>query len=631
VLLTHKNFSPSRIAQGMSPIGRSPISYSPKNDPIRQCRIKVQIGKLMNAVIPSPKVTSRPRFERMDCHKVAQNCAHVLAQTFESPRILANVRCYGYPKKKDTSESRSHGASNNSTQGSKSDADQGLPVDGERPSEVIPDHLQVQMADCSHLSFGSFGSGMSSVFSSGPSASMPVNSNLEEDHRDVDVSSVEHLNTRTGASSESYDASQPEELKMVNIEMAHGNQYAFPPYNPDYTFYNAQHLNAAFAQSQTNSQMQNLSSFSNVVKQVHTNSLPSTMLAANVHSGRESDLQYSPFSVTQSLPTKSGNSASSIGGSAISMPKALKTSSFPSTQPTPESLFGKNVATGPPLPQHLPSFTYMPSAFQQQFADNNTYHQSSAAILPQYKNSVSVSSLPQSAAVASGYDGFGSTTTIPGNFLMNMPTAPSGTNLSYDDVLSSRYKDSNHLISLQQNENSAMWLHGTNPKTVSAVLASTLGSRMIISNQIQEMVRLGGLKDNLSNPNRYEKAADPELEAIRQRRMQELMAQRSMGNPDSEQQKSQDDAKREAEEQRQMMLSEILTSEARARLARIALVKPEKARGVEDVILRAAQMGQIAEKVSEERLISLLEQFNTQTTKETKVTIRRRPSVLDDE
>lgn len=33
-------------------------------------------------------------------------------------------------------------------------------------------------------------------------------------------------------------------------------------------------------------------------------------------------------------------------------------------------------------------------------------------------------------------------------------------------------------------------------------------------------------------------------------------------------------------------------------VARIALVKPEKARGVEDVILRAAQMGQIVEKVA---------------------------------
>ncbi|XP_040935535.1 DNA-binding protein DDB_G0278111 isoform X1 [Gossypium hirsutum] len=131
--------------------------------------------------------------------------------------------------------------------------------------------------------------------------------------------------------------------------------------------------------------------------------------------------------------------------------------------------------------------------------------------------------------------------------------------------------------------------------------------------------------------------ADPELEAIRQRRMQELMARQGVfvdkqGNQQNpEQQKAQEDAKREADERRQMMLSQILSSEARERLARIALVKPEKARGVEDVLLRAAQTGQIVEKVSEERLISLLEQINTQTTKQTKVTIQRRRSVLDDD
>ncbi|CAI9773261.1 unnamed protein product [Fraxinus pennsylvanica] len=111
--------------------------------------------------------------------------------------------------------------------------------------------------------------------------------------------------------------------------------------------------------------------------------------------------------------------------------------------------------------------------------------------------------------------------------------------------------------------------------------------------------------------------AEPELEAVRQRRMKELMAQRGMGNPDFRKQKSPDEAKREAEEQRKMMLSQILTSEARERLARIALVKQEKARGVEDVILRPEEL----RMVSEERLISL--QINTQTTKETKVTIRR--------
>ncbi|XP_057950308.1 uncharacterized protein LOC131145191 isoform X2 [Malania oleifera] len=126
--------------------------------------------------------------------------------------------------------------------------------------------------------------------------------------------------------------------------------------------------------------------------------------------------------------------------------------------------------------------------------------------------------------------------------------------------------------------------------------------------------------------------ADPELEAIRQRRMQELMTQHGMGNQQNSDQKAQEEAKRrEADEQRQMMLSQILSSEARERLARIALVKPEKARGVEDVLLRAAQVGQIVEKVSEERLISLLEQINTQTTKQTKVTIQRRRSVLEDD
>ncbi|CAD6332979.1 unnamed protein product [Miscanthus lutarioriparius] len=128
------------------------------------------------------------------------------------------------------------------------------------------------------------------------------------------------------------------------------------------------------------------------------------------------------------------------------------------------------------------------------------------------------------------------------------------------------------------------------------------------------------------------KMADPELEAIRQRRMQELMAQRGGANQQNAgQQKAQEDAKQEAEERRQMMLAQILSSEARERLSRIALVKPDKARGVEDVLLRAAQTGGISEKVSEERLISLLEQINTQTSKQTKVTIQRRRSVLDDD
>uniref|UniRef100_A0A5B6ZG77 GBF-interacting protein 1 N-terminal domain-containing protein n=1 Tax=Davidia involucrata TaxID=16924 RepID=A0A5B6ZG77_DAVIN len=399
--------------------------------------------------------------------------------------------------------------------------DQGAPPEENNPSVVIPNHLQVQTADCLHLSFGSFGSGISNAAAfSGSFASRPSKSDLEEESADADTSSIGHSDTRnpeyygdeplrtvsdgslahrTGATGGSFDspsASQPDVLKQENPEAAPGNQYTFPSSTPGYTFENAQQLNTAFSHSPTSSQMQNLAPFSSVM--AYTNSLPSTLLAATVQPMREDDLPYSPFPMTQAMPTKYGNSVSSISGSTISMPEALKTDSFSTTQPTAQTMPGTSVATGPALPQHLAvhpysqptlplgpfanmigypflpqSYTYMPSAFQQAFAGNSIYHQSLAAVLPQYKNSISVSSLPQSAAVASGYGAFGSSTSIPGNFPMNPPAAPAGTTIGYDDLISSQYKDGSHLMSLQQNDNSAMWVHGPSSRTMSAVPTNT--------------------------------------------------------------------------------------------------------------------------------------------------------------
>lgn len=126
-------------------------------------------------------------------------------------------------------------------------------------------------------------------------------------------------------------------------------------------------------------------------------------------------------------------------------------------------------------------------------------------------------------------------------------------------------------------------------------------------------------------------ADDADLEAIRQRRMQQLMGQYGGKAPASaEEQQQQEEAREAAEEQRRSMLSALLQPGARERLARIALVKPDKARGVEEIILRAARSGQIREKVSEERLIELLEQVNEQTKQKTKVTIQRRRAFDDD-
>lgn len=127
--------------------------------------------------------------------------------------------------------------------------------------------------------------------------------------------------------------------------------------------------------------------------------------------------------------------------------------------------------------------------------------------------------------------------------------------------------------------------------------------------------------------------ADEELEAIRQRRMAELMARQGGDGGSSEQnQQEQEKQRQEAEERRKMMLQQVMEMEARERLSRIKLVKPDKAKAVEDLILQMATRRQLQERVNEERLIHLLEQVNTQMSQNTRVTIQRqRKSVLEDD
>jgi programmed cell death protein 5 len=54
---------------------------------------------------------------------------------------------------------------------------------------------------------------------------------------------------------------------------------------------------------------------------------------------------------------------------------------------------------------------------------------------------------------------------------------------------------------------------------------------------------------------------------------------------------------------------------------RIKLVKPEKAQAIEDMIIRAAQMGSLGGVVDEQRLIALLEQIQQQTETKSTVTV----------
>jgi len=65
-------------------------------------------------------------------------------------------------------------------------------------------------------------------------------------------------------------------------------------------------------------------------------------------------------------------------------------------------------------------------------------------------------------------------------------------------------------------------------------------------------------------------------------------------------------------------------------VSRIGLVKPEKSRAIEDMIISAARRGSLTEKITEERLIELLEQVNEQSgQRKTTVTIQRRRMTFD--
>ena len=81
--------------------------------------------------------------------------------------------------------------------------------------------------------------------------------------------------------------------------------------------------------------------------------------------------------------------------------------------------------------------------------------------------------------------------------------------------------------------------------------------------------------------------------------------------PGSAEEQEQQNAKAEQQaENRGMALASLMDPKARERLSRIAIVKPEKAQALENMILQAAQRGQLGGKVTEDSLIKMLEQIN---------------------
>eukprot|EP00922_Rhytidocystis_sp_ex-Travisia-forbesii_P032619 GHVS01048470.1.p1 GENE.GHVS01048470.1~~GHVS01048470.1.p1 ORF type:complete len:129 (+),score=23.19 GHVS01048470.1:22-408(+) len=117
------------------------------------------------------------------------------------------------------------------------------------------------------------------------------------------------------------------------------------------------------------------------------------------------------------------------------------------------------------------------------------------------------------------------------------------------------------------------------------------------------------------------------LADIRSKRMEQMREQEAQG---SNRRGEQEERKREEEERRRSILRTVLSTEAHQRLSRIGLVKPEKARQLEDLLLQNARMGRLPGPVSEDQLISLLEGMKS-SEPQPKISIQRRRHFDDDD
>lgn len=100
-------------------------------------------------------------------------------------------------------------------------------------------------------------------------------------------------------------------------------------------------------------------------------------------------------------------------------------------------------------------------------------------------------------------------------------------------------------------------------------------------------------------------AGDEELDALRRRRLAELQARAQQQRVDEVAQ-AQAEAREEQEAQTEQFLRQILTPEARERLARLKMARPEEARALEAQLIQLAQSGRLQGRVDDEQLKLIL-------------------------
>jgi len=105
-----------------------------------------------------------------------------------------------------------------------------------------------------------------------------------------------------------------------------------------------------------------------------------------------------------------------------------------------------------------------------------------------------------------------------------------------------------------------------------------------------------------------EMSSDEELERLKLRRLMELQAQQR-----------EEELRREAEAQKQLLLWRILTPKARQRLTNIKMVRPDYAEQLELQLIQAARSGRIRLPITDDMLRRLLAQIQAQQRREIKI------------
>ncbi len=100
-----------------------------------------------------------------------------------------------------------------------------------------------------------------------------------------------------------------------------------------------------------------------------------------------------------------------------------------------------------------------------------------------------------------------------------------------------------------------------------------------------------------------------DIEELRRKRMQELQQQAAAQQTNSYEQEQ---ARQQLEAQKRQVMVQILTPEARSRLANLRLTRPEMVEQLELQLIQLAQAGRVNAKITDEQLKQLLKNLSGQ-------------------